>query len=98
MDSTLAKSPATVLDAEPARIRSLLKQHKFSEALAAGQALLADAAEDRDALLYVAIAQRFLGRIPDALKTLETLERHHPRFSRLHEERGHCFVVMKQAQ
>ena len=45
----------------------------------------------------MAIAQRFLGRIPDALKTLETLERHHPRFSRLHEERGHCFVVMKQA-
>jgi predicted Zn-dependent protease len=97
MDSTLAKSSAPVPEAQPARIRALLKQQKFSEALAAGQALLADAAGDRDALLYVAIAQRFLGRIPDALKTLETLERHHPRFSRLHEERGHCFVVMKQA-
>jgi predicted Zn-dependent protease len=97
MDSTVAKSPASVLEAEPARIRALLKQQRFPEALAAAQALLDDAAEDRDALLYVAIAQRFLGRIPDALRTLETLERHHPRFSRLHEERGHCFVVMKQA-
>jgi tetratricopeptide (TPR) repeat protein len=97
MDSTVAKSPASVLESEPARIRALLKQQKFSEALAAAQALLADAADSRDTLLYVAIAQRFLGRIPDALRALETLERHHPRFSRLHEERGHCFVVMKQA-
>ena len=31
------------------------------------------------------------------LKTLDTLERHHPRFSRLHEERGHCFVALRQA-
>ena len=45
----------------------------------------------------MAIAQRYLGRIDDALNTLAKLQRHHPRFSRLHEERGHCFVVMKQA-
>ncbi len=43
-------------------------------------------------MLFVAIAQRYLGRIPEALATLETLERHHPRFSRLYEERGRCFV------
>jgi len=97
MDSTVAKSPASTIGSGIARIRALLRQQKFSEALAAGEALLDDTAEDRDALLYVAIAQRFLGRIPDALRTLETLERQHPRFSRLHEERGHCFVVMRQA-
>jgi tetratricopeptide (TPR) repeat protein len=97
MDSTLAKSPASPSALEPARIRALLRQQKFSEALSAAEALLAEAADQRDVLLYVAIAQRYLGRISDALRTLETLERHHPRFSRLHEERGHCFVVMKQA-
>ncbi len=83
--------------AEADRIRSLLGQQKFSEALAAAEALLAATANHRDALLFVAIAQRFLGRIPDALRTLATLEQHHPRFSRLYEERGLCYVVLKQA-
>jgi tetratricopeptide (TPR) repeat protein len=97
MDSTDAKSPASVPGSEAARIRALLRQQKFSETLIAGEALLATVAEHRDVLLYVAIAQRYLGRIPDVLNTLETLERHHPRFSRLYEERGRCFVDMKQA-
>jgi tetratricopeptide (TPR) repeat protein len=100
MDSTLATSPASGLGSEPpepARIRALLRQHKFSEALAASEALLVRAADQREALLYLAIAQRYLGRTPEALRTLDTLEHHHPGFSRIYEERGHCFVVMKQA-
>ncbi|HMD28379.1 MAG TPA: sulfotransferase [Steroidobacteraceae bacterium] len=86
-----------MIGAEADRIRSLLRQQKFSEALAAAEALLAVSANQRDALLYVAVAQRNLGRIPDALSTLATLEQHHARFSRLYEERGLCFVVLKQA-
>jgi tetratricopeptide (TPR) repeat protein len=86
-----------MLGAEADRIRSLLRQQKFSEALSASEALLAITANHRDALLYAAVAQRYLGRIPDALQTLATLEQHHARFSRLHEERGLCFVVLKQA-
>src|SRR3984957_5481848 len=97
MDSTLAPSPASMIGSDAARVRALLRQHKFAEALAAGEALLVDAPEDRDTLLYVAIAQRYLGRIPEALRTLASLEKHHPRFSRLYEERGHCCVVMRQA-
>ena len=97
MDSTDAKSPASVPGSEAARIRALLREKKFSETLTAGEALLASVPDHRDVLLYVAIAQRYLGRIPDALNTLEILERHHPRFSRLYEERGRCFVDMKQA-
>lgn len=65
--------------------------------LVAGEALLAAVPDQRDVLLYVAIAQRYLGRIPEALRTLATLEQHHLRFSRLYEERGRCFVDMKQA-
>jgi tetratricopeptide (TPR) repeat protein len=38
-----------------------------------------------------------LGRPEDALRTLARLEQHHPRFSRLYEERGRCFVDLKQA-
>jgi tetratricopeptide (TPR) repeat protein len=88
-------SPATA--AEIPRIRALLRQKQFAEALAAGQAVLGEVPDQRDALLFVAIAQRYLGRVPDALQTLADLERHYPRFSRLHEERGHCYVVLRQA-
>jgi tetratricopeptide (TPR) repeat protein len=97
MDSTPAKKATVPIASEVARMRALLRQHKYSETLAAGRALLDESADQRDALLFVAIAQRYLGQIPDALKTLEILQRHHPRFSRLYEERGRCFVDMKQA-
>jgi tetratricopeptide (TPR) repeat protein len=82
---------------EGSRLRALFNERRFSELLLEGQALLAEQPGKRDALLFVAIAQRYLGRIPDALATLETLERHHPQFSRLHEERGRCFIELKQA-
>ena len=99
MDSTdtpTAPAPTATLT-ELTAIRALLRQRKFTEGLSAAQSVLAGAPEQRDALLAAAIAHRFLGRVPEAMKTLDALERHHPRFSRLHEERGHCFVVMRQA-
>ncbi len=80
-----------------ARIRALLREHKFEAVLAAAEGLRPDSAGDRDGLLCVAIAQRYLHRIPAALQTLAMLERHHPRFSRLYEERGRCFVELRQA-
>ena len=79
-----------------AQIRALVRERKFDEVLAAGEALLAEAPDHRDALLFVAVAQRFLGRIDGALARLATLERHHPRFSRLYEERGRCFVELRR--
>ncbi len=36
-------------------------------------------------------------RIADALATLEQLERFHPGYSRLYQERGHCYVALKDA-
>ena len=94
--SATTASGTTPADAGP--LRQLLREHRFPEALAAAQALLAQAPAERDALLCAAIAQRFLGRIPAALSTLATLEAQHPRFSRLYEERGRCFVEQRQAQ
>ena len=80
-----------------AAVRGLLGRRRFAEALTAGEALLADHPDQRDALLMVAVAQRFLGQIPEAMATLDRLERLQPRFSRVHEERGNCFVALKQA-
>jgi tetratricopeptide (TPR) repeat protein len=97
MDLSDGKAPAAPISSAVPRIRALLAQRKFSEALQAGQALLLEERGQRDALLFVAVAQRHLGRIPEALQTLTTLEQHHPGFSRLHEERGRCFVELRQA-
>jgi tetratricopeptide (TPR) repeat protein len=83
--------------AEVTRMRTLLRQQKFGEALAAGRAVLAQEPQHRDGLLCVAAAQRCLGQVADALQTLQLLERQQPRFSRLHEERGNCLVFMKNA-
>jgi tetratricopeptide (TPR) repeat protein len=96
MDLTAA-DPASSTASESARFRALLRERRFSDLLLATQARLTREPEQRDALLFMAIAQRYLGRVGDALATLETLERHHPGFSRLHEERGRCFVELRQA-
>ncbi len=90
-------APAT-LDARAVQLRELFRQHDFPGMLAAGQALVVDAPGHRDGLLAVALAQRHLGRIGDALSTLAALETHHPNFSRLHQERGQCRVALQQAQ
>ena len=50
---------------------------------------------DRDALLRQAQDLRTGQRVPDALVTLARLEALHPRFSRLHQERGHCHILMR---
>jgi tetratricopeptide (TPR) repeat protein len=96
MHSLDTPTPA-VIDSELSRIRALFKEQRFAEMLAAGEALLAHSPDHRDGLLLVAVAQRYLERIPEALATLTRLERGHPRFSRLFQERGHCFVAMQQA-
>jgi tetratricopeptide (TPR) repeat protein len=93
-----ATDSPTPASADVARLRELLRQHHFGEVLTGAKALLATAPGHRDALLFTAIAQRFLGQIPEALKTIATLEQIHPRFSRLYEERGRCFVALRQAQ
>jgi len=97
MESVPTTSPAAAAPVPGARLRELLRQHRFSEALAAAQAILAESPGQRDALLATAIAQRFLGQIAAALATLASLERQNPRFSRLYEERGCCYVAQRQA-
>ena len=78
-------------------VRELTKALRHTEALAAAEPLLAQSAENVDLLYLVALNQRYLARIPEALATLERLEHHHPRFSRLYQERGYCYVASRDA-
>ena len=85
------------MELEVRRIRQLVSERRFAEGLRAADALLVAVPENRDVLYLRAQAQRLLGDIPAALATLAALEQLHPRFSRLYQERGHCYVVLKQA-
>ena len=97
MVATAANSIASPVEREVHRIRELLKQRRFEESLQAAERLAGETPENRDVLYLMAMSQRFLNKIPEALSTLERLERHHPAFSRLYQERGHCWVASKNA-
>jgi tetratricopeptide (TPR) repeat protein len=85
------------VESEVQRIYGLVQQRQFAEALGAALALLGSYPENRDLLYIVAVCQRYLQRLPEALATLERLERLHPGFSRLYQERGHCYVQLRDA-
>ena len=78
-------------------IRALLKAGRFADAARAATRLAVAAPGHRDALYLLALAQRQQRCPQDALATLERLERYHPAFSRLFQERGHCYVALKDA-
>ena len=87
----------SAVELEVERIRGLVSERQFTEALQAADVLQATVPENRDVLYLRALTQRRLGDIPAALATLAAFEQHHPRFSRLYQERGHCYVALKQA-
>src|SRR5438046_2324507 len=85
------------VESEVQRIRALLKQRHFAEAVEAAAALRGEYPENRDVLYLLALGLRHAHRTADALATLQELERHHPGWSLLYQERGHCYVVLKDA-
>ena len=82
---------ASRIEAAVQGARALLKERQFAETLAAAQTLLAEVPENRDVLYLVAVSQRGLGRIADALRTLVRFEELHPDYGRLFQERGRCY-------
>ena len=90
-------SPKSPTELEVIRLRQLQQAGRHAEALPGALALLASLPENRDALLIVATSQRCLAQIDAAMETLARLERLYPRYSRLHQERGMCFVGRKDA-
>jgi tetratricopeptide (TPR) repeat protein len=87
----------SAVELEVRRMGDLMQEHRFADVLRAADALVLTDPENRDVQYLRAVAQRRLGDIPAALATLAGLERMHPRFSRLFQERGHCFVALRQA-
>jgi tetratricopeptide (TPR) repeat protein len=97
VDATAFNSTPSPIELEVRRIQGLLKSRHLAESLRAAEALAAEVPENRDVLYLIAASQRHLNKIPEALATLVRLERHHPAFSRLYQERGHCYVVLRDA-
>jgi tetratricopeptide (TPR) repeat protein len=79
------------------RVRELSKGGRHCEALAAAEVLAIAAPQNRDVLYLIAANQRCLYRIYEALATLERLEQHHPRFSLVYQERGYCYLTLRDA-
>lgn len=55
------------------------------------------AGADREVVLRAARDLRMGQQVPQALALLTQLQVLHPRFSRLHQERGHCYVLQRDA-
>ena len=99
IDTTAASidtTPARIAS-ETQRVRELIQRGELAPALAAAEALLADAPGSRDAMYMRAVCLRYLKRVPEALTALAALERLHPQFPRLFQERGHCYVAQRSA-
>jgi len=77
------------------RIRELTRDRRYTEALAAAKTLAAAVPENSEVLYLIAANQRCLLRVREALMTLERLELHHPRLGRLFQERGHCYMALR---
>src|SRR3954470_13074329 len=91
-----AAPPLSRIESEVLRARGLLEKRQFAAALAAAQTLRAEVPENRDVLYLIAVSQRYLGRVADALLTLEQFEQFHPTYGRLFQERGHCLKAVGQ--
>ncbi|VTZ50457.1 Sulfotransferase family protein [Methylocella tundrae] len=88
------ESEADAAASELRRIEELTRGRRHAEALAAASALLRRAPSQRAALYWAALNQRLLGQAKDALATLDALERAHPNYSLLFQERGHCLAAL----
>ena len=86
------------VEAEVLRIRALLEKSQFALALGAAEALLTQVPENRDVWYLIAVSQRYLRRVPEALDTLARFEAIHPEYSRLYQERGHCLRALGERE
>ena len=79
------------------RLREALGRGQFEQVLQVADALLAAHRGHKELLYLIAVSQRMLQRIHEALTTLASLEAYHPRYSRVFQERGHCYVFLREA-
>ena len=79
------------------QVRKLLETHEYSTALSLTEKLLGAYPNTRELEYMRAVALRYLNRISEAIFALELLAKRHPEFSRLYQEKGHCYVAMRDA-
>jgi len=97
MDSTAAIASPSSIELEVGRLRTWQQEGRHDDALRGAQSLIGELPENRDLLLIAATSLRCLMRIPEALAMLDRLEQRHPQFSQMHQERGLCYVALKDA-
>ena len=85
------------VELEVAELRRLQGTGAHAEALTRARALLDGYPKNRDLLLIAAGSLRHLIRATEALEVLDRLDEAHPRFSQARQERGLCFVQLKNA-
>jgi tetratricopeptide (TPR) repeat protein len=95
--ATATTNTLSPIEAEVLRIRALLERNQFAAALSAAETLAIKTPENRDVIYMIAVSQRGLRRIPQALGALDRLLKLYPRFSRGFQERGHCYVALRDA-
>ncbi len=93
------ETPQDLADLEMAvkRLQDTLAKGHYAEALEGARAKLPLDPGNRDLLYLVAVSERMLQRIPEALETLAALEAYHPRYPRTFQERGHCHIFRRDA-
>jgi tetratricopeptide (TPR) repeat protein len=97
MNQTASNPTSSPVEREVLRIGALIRDGQFPEALRSAEALAVRVPQNRDVLYMIAVSQRQLNRIPEALAALAYLERLYPGYSRLYQERGRCYVVQHDA-
>jgi len=80
------------------RIRALIGARQAGHALALAEQASTQFPDSRDVLLGLAMCQRQLGRLTEALATLDRLEAVAPRFTRLYQERGQCLAALREPE
>ena len=85
------------LDQVLPKLREALGRNQFSQVLQVCEVLQGRFQGHRELLYLVAVCQRMLQQIPEALTTLASLEAYHPKYSRVFQERGHCYVYLRKA-
>ncbi|MGD0490538.1 MAG: sulfotransferase [Steroidobacteraceae bacterium] len=79
---------------EMGRICELTQAGRHSEALAAAEAFAVAVPRRCDLMYLIAVNQRCLDRVAEALDTLEQLRQQSPGFGRLYQEQGYCYVAL----
>jgi tetratricopeptide (TPR) repeat protein len=97
METSMTAPAVPDLDAVALDLRDLLDENRFQDVVDAAPGLLEHDPSHRDLLYMLAVAQRMLKRIPEALATLDILEAWHPGYPRLYQERGHCHIFDRAA-